>query len=140
MKKFALAQWEGGLKEGRGVISTESGVLKSSAYSFATRFEDAHGTNPEELIAAAHAACFAMAFAKMLGDEGFAPESINAKSAVSLSKQGEGFAITEVHLDVQGRVPGIDRTRFDEIAEQAKEGCPVSKLLDTHITMDSYLE
>lgn len=139
MKRKASAQWQGDLKQGRGTITTGSGVLQDSRYGFATRFGDERGTNPEELVAAAHAGCFAMAFSLMLGEAGFPPETIDASSEVTLDKQGEGFAVTQVHLVVSARIPDIDEQRFQQIATQAKENCPISKLLNAPISMESRL-
>lgn len=139
MKKTGSAEWEGSLKEGAGTITTESGVLDSSPYGFNTRFEDGPGTNPEELIGAAHAGCFSMAFSMLLGQEGYTPTRIATTAQVSLEKQAEGFAITTVHLDVQAHIPNIDEAKFTEIANKAKAGCPVSKLLNAEITMEAYL-
>ena len=139
MKKTGSAEWEGSVREGSGTITTESGVLDSSPYGFNTRFEDGPGTNPEELIGAAHAGCFSMAFSMLLGQEGFTPARIATTAQVSLEKQADGFAITAVHLDVQAHIPGIDEAKFTEIANKAKAGCPVSKLLNAEITMEAYL-
>lgn len=139
MKKTGSAEWEGTVKEGSGTITTESGVLDSSPYGFNTRFEDGPGTNPEELIGAAHAACFSMAFSMLLGQEGFTPSRIATTAEVSLEQQDDGFAITAVHLDVQAHVPNLDEAKFTEIANKAKAGCPVSKLLNADITMEAYL-
>ncbi len=140
MKKTASAHWQGDLKQGKGTISTESGALKENPYGFNTRFEDAPGTNPEELIGAAHAGCFSMAFSMLLGEEGFTPDSIDTTATVTLEKQDDGFAITAVHLKMQARIPGIDQTKFEEIANKAKSGCPVSKLLNADITLDATLQ
>ncbi|MFO7275739.1 MAG: OsmC family protein [Pseudomonadota bacterium] len=140
MKRKASAEWQGGLRDGRGTISTDSGVLSNTAYSFGTRFEQGTGTNPEELIAAAHAGCFSMALSAQLEGAGLRAERIRTTAAVTLEKSGEGFAITAVHLDVTARVPGAAREAFDEIAERAKSGCPVSKVLNAKITMDARLE
>ena len=139
MKKTGSAEWEGSVKEGSGALTTESGVLDSSPYGFNTRFEDGPGTNPEELIGAAHAGCFSMAFSMLLGQEGFTPSKIATTAEVSLEKQADGFAITSVHLDVQAHIPGIDEDKFTEIANKAKVGCPVSKLLNAESTMEAYL-
>lgn len=139
MKRKAAAQWQGDLKQGRGTITTGSGVLQDSRYGFATRFGDERGTNPEELVAAAHAGCFAMAFSLMLGEAGFVPETIDASSEVTLDKQGEGFAVTQVHLVVTARIPDIDEPRFQQLATQAKDNCPISKLLNAPISMESRL-
>lgn len=140
MIKNASAVWKGSIKEGGGTISTETGVLNNAPYGFKARFEDGPGTNPEELIGAAHAGCFSMAFSLMLGEAGLTPESIKTSAAVTLEKVGDGFAITSSHLAVVARIPGIDKAKFDEIANQAKAGCPVSKVLNTKITMDATLE
>lgn len=140
MKKTASAHWQGDLKQGKGTISTESGALKENPYGFNTRFEDAPGTNPEELIGAAHAGCFSMAFSMLLGEEDFTPDSIDTTATVTLEKQDDGFAITAVHLKMQARIPGIDQTKFEEIANKAKTGCPVSKLLNADITLDATLQ
>ena len=140
MKRTGSAVWQGNLKEGKGSLSTQSGVLKEQPYGFNTRFEDQPGTNPEELIGAAHAGCFSMALAKMLGDAGLTPERLETQAEVSLEKQGEGFAITAVDLTLRARVPGATPERFDEIANQAKEGCPVSKLLNARINLKATLE
>jgi len=139
VKRHANAVWQGSLKEGKGRLGTGSGVLDDTPYSFATRFEDEPGTNPEELIGAAHAGCFAMALSMMLTGEGMEPEEIESRAAVSLEKVEAGFAITGVHLDVTARIPGASDDDFRRIAEQAKEGCPVSQALDVEITMDARL-
>ncbi|HDZ55592.1 MAG TPA: OsmC family peroxiredoxin [Pseudomonas xinjiangensis] len=139
MKKSASAHWEGNLKEGNGTISTESGVLDHSPYGFNTRFEDGPGTNPEELIGAAHAGCFSMAFSMLLGEAGFTATSIATKAEVSLEKLSDGFAVTAVHLDLQAHVPGLGKDQFNDIAEKAKLGCPISKLLKAEITLEAYL-
>jgi osmotically inducible protein OsmC len=140
MARKATAVWTGSLKEGKGNISTESGVLSQSPYSFKTRFENERGTNPEELIAAAHAGCFTMALSAQLGAAGITPERLETVAAVTLEKQGEGFAITTIHLDVTARIPNGDKGAFDKAAEAAKAGCPVSKLLKAEITMSAKLE
>jgi lipoyl-dependent peroxiredoxin len=124
MKRKASARWNGGLKDGRGVMSTDSGVLADTPYSFSTRFEEGRGTNPEELIAAAHAGCFSMALSAQLGGAGITPESVSTTATVSLDKVEGGFAITAVHLEVAARIPGGDRAAFDTAAQKAKEGCP----------------
>jgi lipoyl-dependent peroxiredoxin len=139
MIRKASAVWNGSLKEGKGTISSESGVLAKTPYSFATRFEGAHGTNPEELIAAAHAGCFSMALSAQLGGAGITPESIETTAAVTLEKVDAGFAITKVHLDVAARIPGGDQAKFEQAAQAAKAGCPVSKLLKAEITMTARL-
>ena len=140
MKRKASAVWKGNLKEGNGTISLESGVLSKTPYSFRTRFEDAPGTNPEELVAAAHAGCFSMAFSMILGLEGMTPESISTEATVTMEKQGDGFAVTASHLDVVAKVPGADSQKFQQAAEKAKAGCPISKLLNAKITMSARLE
>ena len=137
--KNASAVWQGGIKDGGGTISTETGVLKQAPYGFKARFEDGPGTNPEELIGAAHAGCFSMAFSLMLTEAGLKPDKIETSAAVTLEKVGDGFAITASHLEVVASIPGIDQTRFDEIANKAKAGCPVSKLLNATITMNARL-
>ena len=135
MKRKASAVWRGGLKEGKGSISTESGTLKDTQYSFSTRFENGVGTNPEELVAAAHSGCFAMAFSAELGKAGLTPESISATATVSLDKTDGGFSVTESHLDVTAKVPGADQAKVQEIANAAKAGCPISRLLNAKVTM-----
>lgn len=140
MKRKASAVWNGGLKEGRGTISTESRVLEETPYSFGTRFEEGKGTNPEELIAAAHAGCFSMALSGQLGSAGLTAESIHTTAAVTLEKTEAGFTITAVHLDVTARVPGADLQAFETAANNAKAGCPVSRLLNARITMAAKLE
>lgn len=139
MKKHASAHWEGDLKQGKGTISTESGALSKNAYGFNTRFEDTPGTNPEELIGAAHAGCFSMAFSMLLGEEGFTPDSIDTKATVTLDKVSDGFAVTAVHLVMQARIAKIDQAAFESIANKAKAGCPISKLLKADITLDATL-
>jgi osmotically inducible protein OsmC len=128
------------LKDGRGTVSTESGVLSEAQYSFSTRFEEGKGTNPEELIAAAHAGCFSMALSKQLEDAGMRAESINTTAAVRLEKTDAGFTITKVHLDVTARIPGADSAAFETAANNAKAGCPVSRLLKADITLEAKLE
>lgn len=140
MKKWASAAWSGGIKDGKGSISTESGVLQQSPYGFNTRFENVQGTNPEELIGAAHAGCFSMALSGQLGEAGLTAESIETRATVTLEKGGNGFTITAVHLDVTARIPGADAAAFDKAAQAAKAGCPVSKVLNATITMDAKLE
>ncbi len=140
MKRKASAVWNGSLKEGNGRISTESGLLREAQYSFGTRFENGTGTNPEELIAAAHAGCFSMALSGQLTNAGHAPESVNTTATVTLEKTDAGFTVTAVHLDVKAKVPGIDQAGFDTAANNAKTGCPISRLLNTQITMDAKLE
>ena len=140
MKRNASAEWKGGLKDGKGTISTDSGVLSNTQYSFSTRFEDGVGTNPEELIAAAHAGCFSMALSGQLAQAGLTADTIRTTASVSLEKTEGGFAITSVHLDVRARVPGADEAAFATAANNAKAGCPVSKVLKAEITMDAKLE
>jgi osmotically inducible protein OsmC len=140
MKRSASAVWKGGLKDGKGTISTDSGVLADTQYSFSTRFEDGKGTNPEELIAAAHAGCFSMALSAQLGNAGITAESIRTTAGVRLEKTEGGFTITSVHLDVTVKAPGADRKAFETAANNAKTGCPVSKVLNAAITMDARLE
>ncbi|HDZ09217.1 OsmC family protein [Pseudohongiella sp.] len=140
MKKHASAHWEGNLKQGKGTISSESGALKDNPYGFNTRFEDTPGTNPEELIGAAHAGCFSMAFSMLLGEAGFTPDSIDTKATVTLDKVDDGFAVTAVHLVMRAKIAKIDQAGFESIANKAKAGCPVSKLLKADITMDATLD
>jgi osmotically inducible protein OsmC len=140
MIRKAWAVWNGGFKDGGGTISTETGVLKEAPYGFKSRFDNGKGTNPEELIGAAHAGCFAMAFSLMLGEAGFTPAKIETHADVSLDKVGNGFEITASHLEVVAKIPGIDNAKFQQIASQAKAGCPVSKLLKANITMNARLE
>ena len=139
MKRKASAVWRGGLKDGKGLISTESGVLKDSQYSFGTRFESGVGTNPEELIAAAHAGCFSMAFSAELGKAGLTPESISTTATVTLDKTDAGWSVTESHLEVTAKIPGADKGKALEIANAAKAGCPISRLLRANVTMDAKL-
>ncbi len=140
MKKTASAHWQGGIKDGKGTISTQSGVLKQSPYGFNTRFEDGPGTNPEELIGAAHAGCFSMALSKELGEAGMTAESIDTHAEVTLDKVDGGFAITAVHLKLSAKIPGADRDAFEKAVETAKTGCPVSKVLNAEITLEATLE
>ena len=140
MKRKASAVWQGGLKDGKGSISTESGVLKETQYSFSTRFENGIGTNPEELIAAAHAGCFSMAFSAELGKAGITPQSIHTTATITLDKTDAGFTVTESHLAMTAKIPGIDPAKFMAIANGAKAGCPISRLLKANITMDAKLE
>jgi osmotically inducible protein OsmC len=139
MQRKASAVWQGGIKDGKGSITTASGVLSASPYSFGTRFEGAPGTNPEELIAAAHAGCFSMALSLMLGEAGIMPARIDTEAAVSLEKTEGGFSITKVHLEVVVRAPGADRAKFEAAASKAKAGCPVSKVLNATVTMNAKL-
>ena len=140
MQRKASAVWRGGLKEGKGTVSSSSGVLSNTPYSFATRFENTPGTNPEELIAAAHAACFSMALSAQLSSANLTPESISTNATLTLDKLDSGWAITKVHLDVVARVPKADPAAFSKAAESAKSGCPVSKVLKAEITMNARLE
>ena len=139
MIRKGSAEWQGSLKEGKGTVSTESGVLSDAPYSFGTRFENGKGTNPEELIAAAHAGCFSMALSAQLGGAGITPESIRTTAAVTLEKVEGGFAVTSSHLDVTAKIPGGDPAAFEKAAQDAKAGCPISKLLNAKITMDAKL-
>jgi lipoyl-dependent peroxiredoxin len=140
MKRSASAVWKGGLKDGRGSISTQSGVLAETQYSFSTRFEEGKGTNPEELIAAAHAGCFTMALSAQLGTAGKTAESIQTEATVTMDKTDAGFTITAVHLKVRAKVPGASPPDFEQAAQSAKTGCPVSRVLKAEITMDAKLE
>jgi osmotically inducible protein OsmC len=140
MKRSASAVWQGDLKGGKGEISSDSGVLKGTQYSFSTRFENGVGTNPEELIAAAHAGCFAMALSAQLGTAGMTAQRIDAKATVTLDKLDSGWTVTESHLEVKAKIPGADRAAFDKAANDAKTGCPISKLLKANITMNVSLE
>jgi osmotically inducible protein OsmC len=140
MQRAATAVWNGTLKEGNGTISTASGVLSATPYSFATRFENAQGTNPEELIAAAHAGCFTMALAAQLSTMNFTPESLRTKATVSLEKLEAGWTISKIHLEVAARVPGISSSAFEAAAASAKANCPVSRVLKAEITMTASLE
>ena len=140
MDSKASAVWQGSLKDGSGEVSSESGVLSSAAYTFATRFEGKPGTNPEELIAAAHAGCFSMALSAQLGGAGLTPDHVSTTATVTLEQTDGGFAVTKVHLDVSARVPGADRAAFDTAAGNAKAGCPISKLLNAEISMNAVLE
>jgi lipoyl-dependent peroxiredoxin len=139
MQRTGSAHWSGGLKDGKGTVSTPSEVLKNTQYSFSTRFENGIGTNPEELIAAAHAACFSMALSAQLGSAGMTAESIDTTATVTLDKTGDGFSITSSHLAVTVKIPGADKTKFEEAAKAAETGCPVSRVLNAKITMDAKL-
>ena len=139
MVRKASAVWQGSLKEGKGNISTESGTLSNAQYSFSTRFENGKGTNPEELIAAAHAGCFTMALSLMLGEAGFVADEMNTSAKVTLEQVADGFAITASHLTLSAKIPKIDQATFDSIVAKAKAGCPVSKVLKTEITLDAKL-
>jgi osmotically inducible protein OsmC len=140
MQRTASAAWTGGLKDGKGSISTQSGVLAETQYSFGTRFENGKGTNPEELIAAAHAGCFTMALSAQLGTINFTPESIRTTAAVTLEKLDAGWTISKIHLDVIAKIPGITPSAFESAAASAKANCPVSRLLKAEITMSAKLE
>jgi len=140
MDRKASAFWKGGLKDGSGTVSTDSGALREAQYSFGTRFENATGTNPEELIGAAHAGCFSMALSAQLGAAGMNPDTIRTNAAVTLEKVGDGFSITKIHLDTRAKVPGANNEAFQAAAKKAKEGCPVSKVLNATITMNAVLE
>jgi len=140
MKRHASAVWNGGIKDGKGSISTQTGVLEAAPYGFSSRFENGPGTNPEELIAAAHAGCFSMALSLMLGEENLVPERIETRAEVTIEQKDGGFVIPASHLDVTARIPGADAATFERIARKAKEGCPVSRLLNAEITMTARLE
>lgn len=140
MKKTASAAWSGDLKTGRGTISTQSGALKSQPYGFNTRFGDTPGTNPEELLGAAHAGCFTMALSNILGEAGLTADSIDTKAEVTLDKADGGFAITAIHLTVVASIPGASAAAFEDAAAKAKAGCPVSKVLNAKISMDASLK
>jgi osmotically inducible protein OsmC len=140
MKRTGSAVWQGDLKSGKGAVSTQSNVLKDTPYSFSTRFENGTGTNPEELIAAAHAGCFAMALSAALGGAGYTPERLAAQAAVTLEQVQGNWSITTVDLQLDAKVPGIDQAKFDEIAADAKKNCPVSKVLNATINLQSRLQ
>jgi lipoyl-dependent peroxiredoxin len=140
MERKASAVWKGGLKDGKGEFSVPSGVFSHLPYSFSTRFESAPGTNPEELIAAAHASCFSMALSAQLGAANLTPESINTTANLKMEKQDSGWAITSIHLDVRAKIPKADDAAFQKAADNAKAGCPVSKVLNAKITMTAQLE
>ncbi|HXS07180.1 MAG TPA: OsmC family protein [Rhizomicrobium sp.] len=139
MTTFGTAVWHGGLKDGKGAISTKSGALNAYPYGFASRFEGKPGTNPEELIGAAHAGCFTMALSLILGEASLTADEMNTKAEVTLEKLADGFAITKVHLTLRAKIPGCDDAKFQELAGKAKAGCPVSKLLKAEITLDASL-
>jgi len=139
MQRKASAVWKGGLKDGQGTVSSASGILSNTKYSFTTRFENSPGTNPEELIAAAHAACFSMALSAQLGGANLTPESISTAATLTMEKLDAGWTITAVHLDVVAKVPGASADAFNTAAQNAKAGCPVSKVLNAKITMDAKL-
>ena len=140
MQRKASAEWKGSLKEGSGSVSSSSGVFSKTPFSFGTRFGDQPGTNPEELIAAAHAGCFSMALSAQLGTANLTPESIRTNATLTMEKLDSGWTITAVHLDVVGKVPKADAATFQKLAEAAKAGCPVSKVLNAKITMSAKLE
>jgi lipoyl-dependent peroxiredoxin len=139
MQRTGSAHWSGGLKDGKGTVSTASGALRETQYSFSTRFENGIGTNPEELIAAAHAGCFSMALSAQLGNAGMTAESIDTTANVTLEKSEAGFSITASHLDVTVKIPGADKAKFEEAAKAAEAGCPVSRVLNAKISMDAKL-
>lgn len=140
MKRTAAAAWQGDLKQGKGTLSTQSGVLKDTPYSFTARFENGTGTNPEELIAAAHAGCFTMATTASLGRAGFVPEKLSTQATLTLEQVDGQWTITTIHLELKARVPGIEPQKFDEIAADAKANCPVSRVLNAEVTLDAKLE
>lgn len=140
MKRKASAVWKGGLKDGKGTVSTESGVLSNNAYSFSTRFENEKGTNPEELIAAAHAGCFSMALSAELGKAGMTPQSISTTATITLEMLEGGPTVTESHLETVAKIPGAKKEVFEAAANAAKAGCPISRLLNTRISLDAKLE
>lgn len=140
IKRNGSAVWSGGIKDGKGAVTTGSGALKDAQYGFNTRFEDGPGTNPEELIGAAHAGCFTMALSGQLGKAGMTAQELRTTATVSMEKEGDGFTITAVHLDLVARIPGASQEDFDTAANTAKENCPVSKLLNAEITLSSRLE
>jgi len=140
MKRTASAVWQGDLKQGKGTVSTQSGVLKDTQYSFTTRFENGTGTNPEELIAAAHAGCYSMALSAFLGQGGFTPKTISTQASLTFDQVQGNWTITAIHLEVRASVPGIDKAKFDAIAADAKAKCPVSRVLKAEITLSATLE
>jgi osmotically inducible protein OsmC len=140
MERKASAVWQGGLKDGKGTLSADSGVLKQTPYSFAQRFESAPGTNPEELLAAAHAGCFTMALSAQLGAAGMTAEKLETTATVTLEKVGDGFSITKSHLDLVAKIPGADKAKFDTAVKNAETGCPVSKLFKAEISVTSRLD
>ena len=139
MTTYGTAKWQGGLKDGKGAITTKSGALSDYPYGFASRFEGKPGTNPEELIGAAHSGCFTMALSLILEQAGFKAEEMNTKAEISLVKQGDGFAITKSQLTLRAKIPGIDDAKFKELAGMAEKGCPVSKVLNCEIVLDAAL-
>ena len=140
MQRTATAQWKGGLKDGKGTVSTQSGVLSQTQYSFSTRFENGIGTNPEELVAAAHAGCFSMALSGQLGNASMTAQTIDTKATLTFEKTDAGFTVTAIHLDVKARIPGGNKAAFDKAADEAKKTCPISRLLNTKISMTASLE
>jgi osmotically inducible protein OsmC len=140
MQRKASAVWQGGLKDGKGSISTDSGVLKQTQYSFSTRFENGVGTNPEELLAAAHAGCFTMALSAQLGNAGMTASRLETTATISLEKLPDGFAITKSHLDLVAHIPGADKAKFDTAVKAAETGCPVSKLFKAEISVNARLQ
>ena len=140
MTTFGTAKWQGGLKDGKGWISTKSGAMSEQPYGFASRFEGKPGTNPEELIGAAHAGCFTMALSLILEQAGFKADEMNTKAEITLEKQGDGFAITKSHLTLRAKIPRIDAAKFKELAGMAEKGCPVSKVLNAQISLDAALD
>lgn len=140
IKRKGSVVWQGGIKDGKGEISTESGALSSYPYGFASRFEGQKGSNPEELIGAAHSACFTMALSKILGEAGFTADKMETSAVVTLEQVDGGFAITAIHLTLTAKIPGASQEEFEELAGKAKAGCPVSKVLNTEITLDTTLE
>jgi lipoyl-dependent peroxiredoxin len=139
MKRSASAHWAGSLKEGKGTVSTESGLLEQAQYSFSTRFENGKGTNPEELIAAAHAGCFSMALSGQLGSAGLTADAIDTTATVTLEKLEAGFTVTEVNLKLRAKIPGATKAAFDTAAQNAKTGCPISRVLNAKITLEAEL-
>ena len=140
MKRTATAVWHGDLKQGKGTLSAKGGVLNETPYSFSSRFENGDGTNPEELIAAAHAGCFTMAFSAMLGGAGFTPDKLSTEAALTLEQVEGNWTITTIHLELSGQIPGISKEKFDEVAANAKANCPVSRVLNAKITLTATLE
>ena len=139
MTTYGTAKWQGGLKDGKGAITTKSGALSDYPYGFASRFEGKPGTNPEELIGGAHAGCFTMALSLILEQAGFKADEMNTKAEITLAKQGDGFAITKSQLTLRAKIPGIDNAKFQELAGMAEKGCPVSKVLKCEIALDAAL-
>lgn len=140
MKRTASAAWSGGIKDGKGTLSSQSGTLKDTPYSFTARFESGTGTNPEELIAAAHAGCFTMALSGQLGGAGMTAKSLKTTATVNFEKLEAGWTVTEIHLDLEAVIPGADKAAFDKAVQNAKTGCPISRLLNTKITLDAKLQ